>query len=120
MATTVASRKAKGRRLQQWVCSLLSDITGIKWGDGELISSRGMGQNGVDVILTGKAKEIIPFDIEVKNTESWSIASYIDQAKANTKAGRNWLIVLSKNRFKPVVVVDAEVFFNIFKKTLDK
>ena len=114
------SAKAKGRRLQQWVCQKLSDITGIAWGEDELIQSRGMGQNGADVMLMGEAKELIRFDIEIKNQEKWALPAYIEQAKANTKEGRNWLLVLSKNRFKPIVVVDADVFFELFQKTLDK
>jgi len=115
-----SSAKSKGRRLQQWTCQKISDITGIEWGDEQLISSRAGGQNGTDVVLVGKARELIQFDIENKCQESWALPSYIEQAKANTKAGRNWLLIISKNRYKPVAVLDASVFFDLLQKTLDK
>ena len=46
MANTVASRKAKGRRLQQYIAERISKILNIDWGKDELIRSREMGQSG--------------------------------------------------------------------------
>lgn len=116
MATTAASRKAKGRRLQQWVCEAISKLTGIPWGPDCEIASREMGQNGVDVRLIGRAKELFPYSVECKNTEAWSVPAWIEQARKNTMDGTDWLIVAGRNHFKPVVIIDAEVFFNLLRK----
>jgi len=115
-----SSAKQKGRSLQKWVSDQISKITGIQNGKDELIDSRGMGQSGTDIILIGEAKKLFPYSVECKKQEKWSIHEYIKQAQANTIDGTDWLLVLSKNRSKPVVVMDAEVFFNLQKKVINK
>jgi hypothetical protein len=54
VATTSASRKAKGRRLQQAVRQDLIDRLGIDPGD---ILSTAMGQSGCDLYLSPAARE---------------------------------------------------------------
>ena len=115
---SVQAAKSKGRRLQQWVASILSKITGIPWGADELISSRAGGQAGTDVLLIGKAAALIPFDIECKYQETFSIPAWIKQAKDNTKDGRTWLLVCKKNFTDPIVVIDAVKFFELFDRLL--
>lgn len=115
-----SSAKAKGRRLQQWVCSKISEITGIEWGKDKEIDSREMGQSGTDVKLYGEAKEMFKFDVEIKNQETWTIPAWIKQAKSNQSQGRDWMLVVSRNYFKvPIVILDADVFFKIYKKIID-
>jgi len=111
MSISIAARKAKGRRLQQWVCEKISLITGLPWGKDLDIDSRPMGQSGVDVILRGAALQKAPFSIECKNQEKWSVIKWVEQAKANEKSNTDWLLVVSKNNVKPVVIMDAETFF---------
>lgn len=115
-----SSAKAKGRNLQKWVGQKISSITDLPFGQDEVISSRGMGQSGTDVVLIGEALKAFPFSIECKNQEKWSVHTWIEQAVSNLKTGTNWLLVAKRNRNKAVVIMDAEVFFEIFKKTLDK
>lgn len=112
----ISSRKDKGRSLQKWVCKILSDLTGIACGKDEDIEPRPMGQSGVDVVLRGDAKNIFPFSIECKNQESWSMHSWIDQAKQNEKPNTAWLLICKRNQNKPVAVMDAELFFKIIKE----
>jgi len=118
MSISISSRKAKGRKLQQFVASILSKITGIPWGKDELIASREMSQTGTDVRLIGKAAALIPFDIECKYQETFSIPSWIKQAKDNTKDDRIWLLVCKKNFTDPIVVIDAVKFFELFDRLL--
>ena len=66
-ANTPASRKAKGRRLQQAVRQDLIDRLGIDPGD---ILSTGMGQSGCDIYLSPKARERFPFGVECKAQEA--------------------------------------------------
>jgi hypothetical protein len=77
-----------------------------------------MGQSGCDVRLIGKALEYFPYSIECKNSEKFSISSWIKQAKENQKEGTDWLLVCKKNHMKPVVILDAEVFFDIIDKAI--
>lgn len=116
---SISSAKAKGRNLQQWVCQKISDLLGIEWGKDELIASREMGQAGTDVRLLGEAQERFPFSVECKWQESWSVLAWIKQAQENQKAGTDWLLVLKKNRVKPVVVMDGERFFELLRRIQD-
>ena len=109
----ISSAKAKGRKLQQWVCEKISQILGIPWGKDEMIASREMGQSGTDVRLVGEAKKRFPFSIECKWQESWALPSWIKQAKENQEEGTDWLLICKKSRMEPVVIMDAERFFEI-------
>ena len=115
---TTRSAKNKGLRLQKWVMEKISKITGIKSGKDELLSSRPMGQTGTDIILIGEAKSKFPFSVECKNQETFHLTQWIEQAKANEANGTDWLLVIAKNRFNPVVVLDAEAFFKIYEKVI--
>ena len=110
---TVASAKNKGRRLQQWVCSMISKLTGLEWGQDCPIESRGMGQSGVDVRLEKKALNLFPYSVECKAQETWSIPAWIEQAQSNIIPGTNWLLVVKKSRKDPIVIMDATVFFEL-------
>ena len=74
---SIASAKAKGRRLQQFICTKISDLLNIPWGKDELIASREMGQSGTDIRLIGTAKKRFPYSVECKWQETWSIHSFI-------------------------------------------
>ena len=118
MSISVAARKAKGRVLQQWVAEKISKLLGIPWGKDELISSRPMGQAGTDVCLIGKAKKMFPYSVEIKRQETISLPSWIKQAKDNQLKGTNWLLIYKRSREKPVVIIDAEVFFKLQTKLM--
>ena len=113
--TTTASRKAKGRRLQQWVRTQLIERLEI---DPEDIESRPMGSGGEDLIMARAAREKFPFSIECMNQESGNVWKAYEQAQANAKAYEA-LVVLKKNQQKPLVVLDAEVFFDMMREVND-
>jgi len=119
-----SSAKAKGRNLQYWVAKKIAWLFDIDFSYADdlcPVKSRGMGQQGVDCFLTDKKMyEQFPFAIECKNTESVSLYAYIEQAKANTKEGQPWMVVHKKNRNKPIVILDAEEFFELYKKIIKK
>lgn len=113
MAIKPSSAKAKGRALQQWVAAAFSRVTGIPWGpeDEKEIQSRPMAQRGVDVILRGRAAELLPLSIECKNGESFQLVSTVEQARANTKPGTDWIIVHKRKKFRnPIVMMDWKTF----------
>jgi len=96
MASTAASRKAKGRRLQQRVAKaflhIFPSLTELD------LYSLGMGQSGRDIFLSTAAEKLCRYDIECKNQESLNIWAALKQAEANTtKEGRVPLVVFSRN-----------------------
>ena len=113
------SAKAKGRRLQQWVCQQVSDLTGFEWGssgDDKPIESRPMGQSGTDVRMESHVQKLFPYSVECKWQESWSIPAWIKQAKENKKPGTDWLLVCRRSREKEIVVMSAKAFFKLLER----
>lgn len=114
-----SSAKAKGRALQQWVGERLSAISGRSYGpeDDAEIQSRPMAQRGVDVILRGKARDMIRFSFECKNGESFQLVSSVEQARKNEEPGRPWLIVHRRKKFRsPIVMMDWKTFETILPR----
>jgi len=112
---TIASRKAKARKAQQWVAKKISMLIGLPWGSEEQIASREMGQSGVDIRLIGEAKEMFPWSVEVKNQEKWDVSGAIKQAKDNQMNGTDWILFMKKTRHEYITILDAEVFFDILR-----
>lgn len=108
--------KAKGRRLQQLTAKKISELLDIPCGKDKLIESREMGQQGCDVKLYGEASKRFKFSIESKNCEKWALPAWIEQAKTNQTKDTDWLLIISKNNYKPIVVLDMDAFFNLCKK----
>jgi len=91
------SRKAKGRRLQVWVCRQISRAVNLAAGRDEHIAPREMGQGGPDVRLSPLAREAFPFSVECKSQERWDLPGFIRQAQANRYPGTDWLLVLNSS-----------------------
>ena len=118
VATSTKTRKAKGRKFQLEIAEMISKILDISVEkDGDL-DVRPMGMSGVDIILRGKALELFPMDIECKAIEQLSLYSWIEQAIKNNKKGRDWLLFHKKSNRKPIVIMNAERFFELYKKVL--
>ncbi len=64
------SAKAKGRKLQQWMRTLLIEKLEIHPED---IESRSMGAGGEDLIMARAATEKFPLSIECKNQEKVNV-----------------------------------------------
>jgi hypothetical protein len=107
----VQSAKAKGRRLQQWVCQKISELTGFAWGKDKPIESRSGGQNGVDVRLEQSVLSVFPFSVECKSQELWSVHEWVEQAQANKIHDTDWLLFVKRSREPALVVMGAEQFF---------
>ena len=105
-----SSAKAKGRRLQQWFRELLIEELEIHPED---IESRSMGAGGEDLIMARAARQKFPLSIECKNQEKVNVWKAYEQCDANSKDYEP-VVVIKKNNFKPLVVVDAEYFVGLF------
>ena len=113
MKTSTA--KAKGRRLQQWMRTLLIEELEVAPED---IESRPMGSQGEDLIMARAAREKFPFSIECKNQESLNVWRAWEQASENS-GKYDPILVIKKNNVKPLVVVDAEYFVNLIKENVN-
>ena len=106
------SKKAKGRRLQQWVRDLLIEKLEVHPED---IESRSMGAGGEDLIMSRSAREKFPYSIECKNQESLNIWKSYEQAQQNS-GNYEPIVVIKRNNIKPLVLVDADYFIELHKK----
>lgn len=110
------SGKNKGQRLQKFVVDAFREKFSLDEGrdyfSGD-IQARLMGGSGVDVMLSPRAEELIPFDIECKNQEKWSVESWWEQAVANTRPGRIPLLICKKNYHVPVVFIRHSDLMNL-------
>ena len=106
------SKKAKGRRLQQWVRDLLIEKLEVHPED---IESRSMGAGGEDLIMSRSAREKFPYSIECKNQESLNIWKSYEQAQQNS-GNYAPIVVIKRNNVNPLVLVDADYFVELHKK----
>lgn len=113
----VGSAKAKGRRLQQTVCSLLTTIVGCLEEDD--IRSTAMGQSGEDIQFSPLARRYFPWSIECKNVEKLSIWSAIEQARDNNMKENIPMVVFKKNHENTQISLPLEYFLEIYKGYLD-
>jgi hypothetical protein len=113
---SVASRKAKGRRLQQKIAEYISKTINIPVQKDGDIESRPMGQSGRDVILRGKAKELFIFHgIECKARESLNIWQALSQAEEH---GGKPIVFFKRNRSETYAVLKADDFFDLYELAL--
>ena len=106
------SAKSKGRKLQQWFTKLLVDVLDM---DEEDLESRPMGSQGEDIIMGKLSRGKFPYSIECKNQEEVNVWKAYAQAQENCKSYEP-LVVIKRNRSKPLVLVDAEHFVSLFKE----
>ena len=103
VATTPASRKAKGRRFQQAVRQDLTDRLDIHEGD---ILSTAMGQAGCDLYLSPVARARFPYGVECKHQEVIALPAWWRQCTANAeKEGLTPLLLIKRNREEPLAVL---------------
>ena len=117
---TVASGKAKGRNLQQFVCKEISDSTGHPYNqqdDDCLIHSREMGQAGKDIVLRGEVKDLWPFSFECKNVENLNLVNTIQQAQENSSPEYPAVIVHKRKAYtEPMVYIPWALFRSLVEK----
>ena len=106
------SAKAKGRLFQQWVRDQLIEHREIHPED---IESRSMGAGGEDLIMARAARAKFPYSVECKNQEKVNVWKAYEQCDANSKDYEP-VVIIKKNNFKPLVVVDAEHFIKLHKQ----
>lgn len=109
-----ASRKAKGRKLQQLVRdTILAAYPQLVPDD---VRSTGMGQGGEDIMLSPAARQVFPFKIECKNDKRFKLVfDAYDQCKAHKASGEP-IVVFKINREKPMIALDLNYFMELLKR----
>ena len=110
-----SSAKAKGRRFQQWVRDQLIEQLDVHPED---VESRSMGAGGEDLIMARAAREKFPYSIECKNQEAINVWKSYEQAEENS-GDYEPIVVLKRNKTKPLVLVDADYFVRLHNELVD-
>lgn len=106
-----SSAKAKGRRMQQWVCSqILKRFPTLELDD---VQSRSMGASGEDVMLSPAARRLLPVSIEAKNQESLSIWKSMKQAEENAGAYTP-VLFFKRNRSREYACLPAQDLLDLY------
>ena len=106
------SCKAKARSLQNAVAGdLLKAYPELTAAD---IQPAIMGQSGIDILLSSKARDFFPYAVECKNQEALNIWDCLKQAEANGKKERMVpLLIFKRNRTETYAVLKWDDFLNI-------
>jgi hypothetical protein len=108
------SAKAKGRLLQQWVRDKLITLFGLSDED---IRSTSMGAGGEDILFSPVAARRMGISVECKSRDRIAVYGYYEQAQENCPPSREAVVVIKQNRAKPLVVVDAEYYFDLLERS---
>lgn len=107
-AHTPQSYKSKGRQFQQFVAAELRRTASLPEAD---VVSRPMGSQGMDIMLSAKARQAIPFAIECKRAEHWEISAWWRQACANASSEHmEPALIIRESRRPPYVMIYARDF----------
>lgn len=106
------SCKAKGRKAAKEVKGLIMQLFPELTVDDVIVASS--GQTGEDLILSAKARGLLPISIECKNVEKLNIWDALAQAESNSK---DWQPVLMFRRNKSTLyaAIDAAELLALLK-----
>ena len=71
--------------------------------------------SGEDLIMGVQTKKIFPYSIECKNQEAVNVWKAYEQCSSNTSKNVESLVIIKRNKSKPLALVDAEYFINLHK-----
>ena len=111
------SRKAKGRRLQNFVRDkILKSFPHLKKKD---VSTANTGQNGSDILLSKTGRKLVGVNFECKNQNKMkTIYDWYKQSSKNSKGLVPPLtpcVAMKMNTRAPLVVLDLDDFFTLIK-----
>lgn len=118
MAISVKSRKSKGRNLQNIVAKLIRDTFNLEASD---VKGATMGESGIDIQLSMKARSYMPYGIECKSHNRMALFRIWEQCEQNAK--KECLVpmaVVKENHKKPLVIVELEHFMKLLEKANEK
>lgn len=113
-AKSTKSKKAKARVLQDLVAEKIREFTGLGAAD---VSTAIMGDSGIDIKLSEKARGMFPYGTECKFQESTSIWEWLAQAEENAKNEKLVpVLIFKRSRSKVYAVLELDEFLKLVKK----
>lgn len=107
-----SSAKAKGRQLQKFVRDKILTLFSLPEED---VVSTSMGNSGIDIQLSNRARELFPFAVECKNYARIAVYNWWKQAKENSTEELSPLLIIKQNRSEPLVIMSWETFEKLIK-----
>lgn len=110
--------KAKGKKLEKYVVKRLREVFNLDEDDIRPVAA---SRSGVDIIMTKKARQILPLSIECKNTIDHPGTRALEQAKRNTIEDTCPAVVWHEPNSKYsecVIYFDLQEFLVWYKKHL--
>ncbi len=104
-----ASRKAKGRKLQNHVAKRIRQKFNLSESDVKPVLMSG---TGMDVQLSSSARDAFPFAVECKNNERLNIWQALEQAERNSD-GLTPVVCFKRNRSEVYVCLKFEDFMEL-------
>lgn len=100
------SAKSKGRKLQQHTARVIREIFILPEDD---VVSRPLGSPGEDLLMSDRARKVLPLSFECKNTKKFPSLAALDQAKENARGHQRCVV------WKPPGkgMEDAIIYFNL-------
>ena len=77
-----SSCKNKGRKLQQYVSQIIREVFDLPEDD---VVSRPLGSPGEDLMMSDRARKVLPLSFECKNTKKFPSLAALDQARENAR-----------------------------------
>ena len=111
----IKSSKAKGRRLQLLVASLIQEKLNLS--PNECHSNR-LSKSGEDIWLSSQGRRIFPYSVECKNTEKINIWQALKQAEVNSKGENTPLLVFKRNKGPVYCTLPFETLLNLLSTNL--
>ena len=108
---SVASAKAKGRRLQQWVRDWLRQtLPGVE--DDDIQATPG-GVNGPDIGLSPLARRKFPWTVECKARARVTLYDALEQAESNLMKDTKPVAIVKGDRKEPIAILYAKDFLEM-------
>ena len=115
------SCKAKGRKLQQWICKFIVDSF---WElEEDDVVSRPMGSGGVDVMLSPLAQRILKLSIESKNCKTKPGPGALKQSRENMYKYTSPIVVWKPpgcNEQESIAMIKFTDLINLIKEFRDE
>ena len=114
--SSVKSRKAKGRRLQNHVCTKVYDSFHKVYSSLEPddVKSQTMGMTGEDIVLSPAAQKVIKYSFECKNQERLDLWGSLQQAEDNSSK-RTPVLVFKRNRSDTYAAIPFDEFIRLIE-----
>lgn len=110
-AKKVAAAKSKGRAFQKSIANkIIEAFSGLSKEDAQ---SQTMSNNGEDIILSKKARDLLPFSFECKYRNKIGIVTWFKQAQKNTPEGCIPAVVSKVPHGPCLVTIDIDVFLTL-------